>query len=178
MHILIFLQPEDKIQTPDQVDSTVWAHWPDPQSQPLLFETVKWCMIHTCGDQCLENGKCSKNYPKPFQPHTSVNDEGYPLYSRPQNSQSYEVKGTMISNQSIVPYNPWLSAKYNCHINVECLASFATLKYVNKYIHKGSDHTTVQVSESRSYPKILLQAKPCKYQVSNENDEIQRHIDS
>jgi len=178
MHILIFLQSGDKIHTPDQVDSAVWAHWPDPQSQPLLFETVKRCMIHTCGDRCLENGKCSKNYPKPFQPRTSVNDEGYPLYSRPQNGQSYEVKGIVISNQWIVPYNPWLSAKYDCHINVECLASFATLKYVNKYIHKGSDRTTVQVSESRSHPKILLWAEPCGYQVSNENDEIQRHIDS
>ena len=75
-HILIFLAPEDKIQTPEQVDSTVWAHWPDPESQPLLFETVKRCMIHTCGERCLENGKCSKGYPKPFQPHTTVNDEG------------------------------------------------------------------------------------------------------
>ena len=148
MHMLIFLQPEDKIQTPEQVDSAVWAHWPDPQSQPLLFETVKRCMIHTCGDRCLENGKCLKGYPKPFQPQTSVNDEGYPLYSRPQDGRTYVVKGTAISNQLVIPYNPWLSTKYDCHINVECLASFATLKYVNKYIHKGSDRTTLQVSSS------------------------------
>jgi len=146
MHILIFLQPGDKIQTPEQVDSVVWARWPDPESQPLLFETVKRCMVHTCGDRCLENGKCFRHYPKPFQPHTSVNNEGYPLYSRPEDGPSYDVRGTPISNQWIVPYSPWLSAKYNCHINVECLASFATLKYINKYIHKGSDRTTLQVS--------------------------------
>ena len=59
-----------------------------------------------------------------------------------------ELRGTMISNQRIVPYNPWLSAKYDCHINVECLASFATLKYVDKYVHKGSDRTTFQVTRS------------------------------
>jgi len=149
MHILIFLQPEDKISTPEQVDSAVWARWPDPETQPLLFETVKHCMVHTCGARCLENGKCSKSYPKSFQPRTSVNDEGYPLYHRPQDGPSYDIRGTMISNQWIVPYNPWLSAKYNCHINVECLASFATLKYVNKYIHKGSDRTTLRVSGSQ-----------------------------
>ena len=178
MHILIFLQPEDKISTPKQVDSVVWARWPDPETQPLLFETVKRCMIHTCGDRCLENRKCSKSYPKSFQPHTSVNDEGYPLYSRPEDGPSYDIRGTMISNQWIVPYNPWLSTKYDCHINVECLASFATLKYVNKYIHKGSDRTTLQVSGSRSRFPTSLWAEPQRYQVSNQNDEIQRHIDS
>lgn len=146
-HLLIFLEQEDKIATPEQVDSAVWAHWPDPRTHPILFETVKRCMVHTCGERCLKDGKCSQGYPKPFQPHTSVSNEGYPLYARPDDGRSYEVRGTVISNQWIVPYNPWLTAKYNCHINVECLASFATLKYVNKYIHKGSDRTTLQVSE-------------------------------
>ena len=154
-HGLSFLERGDKIQTPDQVDSAVSARWPDPQTQPTLFETVKRCMVHTCGDRCLENGKCSKGYPKPFQPHTSVNDEGYPLYARPDDGRSYEVHGTMVSNQWIVPHNPWLSAKYDCHINVECLASFATLKYVNKYIHKGSDHTTLQVRDLNCIPLLL-----------------------
>jgi hypothetical protein len=157
MHMLIFLQPGDKIQTLVQVDSAVWAHWPDPQVQPALFETVKRCMIHTCSDRCMENRKCSKGYPKPLQPHTSVNNEGYPLYSRPD-GPSYNIKGAMIGNQWIVPYNPWLSAKYDCHINVECLASFATLKYVNKYIHKGSDRTTLQVNISQSRLEIFLWA--------------------
>ena len=146
-HILIFLAPEDKIQTPEQIDSTVWACWPDLESQPVLFETVKRCMVHTCGERCLENGKCSKGYPKPFQTHTNVNNEGYPLYCQPQDDQAYNVNGAAVTNRSIVLYNPWLSAKYNCHINIECLASFATLKYVNKYIHKGSDRITLEVSE-------------------------------
>ena len=156
-HLLIFLRQEDKIQTPDQVDSAVWARWPDPQTQPALFETVKRCMIHTCSDRCLENGKCSKNYPKPFQEHTSVSDEGYPLYFRPEDGRAYNVNRTMVTNQWIVPYNPWLSAKYDCHINVECLASFATLKYVNKYIHKGSDRTTLQVSGFNRISRFLPQ---------------------
>ena len=160
-HLLIFLEQGDKILTPDQVDSAVWAYWPNPQSQPILFDTVKRCMVHTCGNRCLENGKCSKGYPKPFQPDTTVNNEGYPLYARPDDGRSYEVRGNMVSNQWIVPYNPWLSAKYDCHINVECLASFSTLKYVNKYIHKGSDRTSLQVSKhvscSHSFHMLSLQ---------------------
>ena len=90
-HLLSFLEQMHKILTPEQVDSAVWARWPDPQTQPTLFETVKRCMVHTCGNRCLEDGKCSKGYPKPFQPHTSVNNEGYPLYARPDDGRSYEV---------------------------------------------------------------------------------------
>jgi hypothetical protein len=153
-HLLIFLEGEDKILTPDQVDSTVWAHWPDPETHPILFEIMKRCMIHTCGDQCQENGKCSQGYPKPFQPHTSVSDQGYPLYACPDDGRAYEVRRTMVSNQWIVPFNPWLTLKYDCHINFECLASF--LKYVNKYIHKGFDRTTLQVSERQPHLGALL----------------------
>lgn len=151
MHILIFLSDDDKILTPNEIDTVIRAYWPDPNTEPKLFETVKRCMVHTCGDRCLENGKCKKHFPKPFQPHTRIDNEGYPQYYRPDNGCSYEVSRRMVDNQWIVPYNPYLSAKYDCHINVECLVSFATLKYVNKYIHKGSDRATLQVGNFIAY---------------------------
>lgn len=75
-----------------------------------------------------------------------MDNKGYPQYYRPDDGRSYEVNGRMVDNRWIVPYNPYLSAKFDCHINVECLVSFATLKYVNKYIHKGSDRATLQVT--------------------------------
>ena len=112
----------------------------------MLFETVKRCMVHRCGDRCLEDGKCTKHFPKAFQSHTSVDGEGYPLYFRPDDGREYEVNGLMVDNRWIVPYNPYLSAKFDCHINVESLVSFSTLKYVHKYIHKGSDRATLKVS--------------------------------
>ena len=103
-------------------------------------------MIHSCNDRCLENGKCKKHFPKPFQSRTCIDNEGYPQYCRPDDGCSYDVNGRLVNNRWIVPYNPYLSAKFDCHINVECLVSFATLKYVNKYIHKGSDRATLQAS--------------------------------
>jgi hypothetical protein len=44
MHLLIFLLGKDKIQEPLHVDSCIQAYWPDPQSEPLLFElfAVAW----------------------------------------------------------------------------------------------------------------------------------------
>ena len=145
-HILIFLKDGEKIITPADIDTAIRAYWPDPVAEPMLFETVKRCMVHCCGDRCLENGKCTKHFPKAFQPHTSIDGEGYPLYYRPDDGREYEVNGVMVDNRWIVPYNPYLSARFDCHINVESLVSFSTLKYVHKYIHKGSDHATLEVN--------------------------------
>lgn len=62
MHILIFLKEPHKLLTPDDIDSCISASWPDLDSQPLLFETVKRCMVHgPCGienpnAQCMKDG--------------------------------------------------------------------------------------------------------------------------
>ena len=47
----------------------------------------------------------------------------------------------------------YLSTKYNCHINVESVASFKTLKYCFKYIHKGPDRATLEydIDEIKTY---------------------------
>ncbi|KAE9406404.1 hypothetical protein BT96DRAFT_1054826, partial [Gymnopus androsaceus JB14] len=47
----------------------------------------------------------------------------------------------------IIPYSPFLSTKYNCHINVECATSIAAVKYTVKNIHKGGDKGSLQVGE-------------------------------
>ena len=41
MHILIFLKDKDKILTPDDIDTAIRARWPNPDTEPKLFETVK-----------------------------------------------------------------------------------------------------------------------------------------
>ncbi len=45
----------------------------------------------------------------------------------------------------MVPYNPYLSLLFNCHINVEVCTSVAVIKYLYKYIYKGNDHAQVDV---------------------------------
>jgi hypothetical protein len=39
----------------------------------------------------------------------------------------------------VVPYNPYLSLFFNCHINVEVCTSVAAVKYLYKYVYKGHD---------------------------------------
>lgn len=143
MHLLVVLAEPHKLLSVTDVDSVIRATWPDPETEPLLFETVKKCMIHgPCGtlnphSVCMENGKCTKFYPKAFQPHTTIDHDGYPLYARPDDGHSYKVGDHFIDNRFIIPHNPYLSAKYDCHINVECAATVRSIKYIFKYMHKG-----------------------------------------
>jgi hypothetical protein len=161
MHLLIFLHPQDKIQTPKDVDSCIRAYWPDPITEPLLFEIVQRCMVHgPCGELnpralCMENGKCTKQYPRPFQDTTQMNTKGYPEYWTPDDGCKYRVGTHMVDNSWIIPYKAYLSARYNCHINVKTLVLFAALKYITKYIHKGPDQATVHVEDGNKINKYI-----------------------
>lgn len=72
-HILIFFKDGFKLLTINDIDSCISAKWPDPEKEPLLFATVRSCMVHgPCGSSnrtapCMENGKCTKFYPKEFR---------------------------------------------------------------------------------------------------------------
>ena len=47
---LLFLKGPDKIRTCAQVNKLVCAEFPDPKDEPMLFETIKCCMVHgPCG---------------------------------------------------------------------------------------------------------------------------------
>ena len=85
MHMIIFFHPDAKLLTQEDVDSLISAEFPDEETQPELFELVKSLMVHTpCGAEhnnpnspCMENGTCSKNFPKPFQDQTIVTTDSY-----------------------------------------------------------------------------------------------------
>ena len=42
-------------------------------------------------------------------------------------------------------YNPYLSVKYDAHINVEICANVKACKYIFKYVHKGSDRVSLRI---------------------------------
>src|SRR6202000_326456 len=55
--------------------------------------------------------------------------------------------GVSVNNAWVVPYNPYLLLKYNCHLNVEVCASIKSVKYLFKYVYKGHDKANVKVTE-------------------------------
>jgi hypothetical protein len=175
-HILIVLHPQDKPHTNDAIDTIVCAEIPDPTLFPELHETVVNFMLHgPCGAlnrnaQCMKksNGEtCDRKYPRSFYDSTTVAQDGYPLYRRRNDGLQVEKHGFLFDNRHIVPYNPYLSQKYNCHINVEIATTITSVKYLHKYIHKGHDRACVslQVQDGEPAPQRTL-------------DETKEYVDS
>jgi hypothetical protein len=46
-------------------------------------------------------------------------------------------RGTRVTVDKVVPYNPYLTRRYKAHINVEVCSSIKVIKYVYKYVYKG-----------------------------------------
>jgi hypothetical protein len=121
-------------------------------------------MIHgPCGilnpkSVCMEDGKCTKDFPKAFTNETIMNENGYPSYARPDNGIHLKKinnnKETIIDNRFVVPYNPYLTLKYNAHINVELCSSVKSVKYLYKYVYKGYDSTNIEVTTDQNGQKI------------------------
>ncbi|KAG3242502.1 hypothetical protein PI124_g12647 [Phytophthora idaei] len=149
-HILVILAEEDKPRTRQIIDNMMSAELPDKEKNPQLYETVTTCMIYgPCGAAypnavCMKDGKCTKSFPKPLSEVTKGNVAEYPVYRRRRraagvvliNGKEYDNETI---NQWVVPYNPYISQKYNCHINVEVCTAIAAVKYLYKYVYKGPD---------------------------------------
>lgn len=170
-HILVWLI--DKIR-PEEIDIIISAEIPDMSTDTLLFDIVTTNMIHgPCGNlnsssPCMANGKCTKNFPKEFSNDTITNVDGYPIYRRrntDNGGQSFtkNVKNVDIDidNRWVVPYSPLLSKTFNAHINVEFCSSVKSIKYICKYVNKGSDMAVFRVENTN------VNAPPV-----NNNDEI------
>ncbi|XP_034044527.1 uncharacterized protein LOC117526576 [Thalassophryne amazonica] len=148
-HTLIWCK--NKIQ-PEDIDSIISAELPDPEEDPELYNTLQTQMVHgPCGQlnqnsPCMEDGKCTKRFPKQLLQETQTGRDGYPLYRRraPEDdghTAKLQVRGqeVEIDKRWIIPYNKLLSKTFNAHINVESCQSIKSIKYVCKCINKGSD---------------------------------------
>ena len=129
-----------------------------------LRELVLKNMVHgPCGTEkqhapCMYNNQgeitqvCHKSFPKPFMEETVWDEkQSYAVYRRRRPEDGgleAEQNGRIINNGWIVPYSPYLSLRYNCHINVEICASTKATKYLYKYIHKGGDRSMMRVDEN------------------------------
>ncbi|XP_057432714.1 cation/H(+) antiporter 15-like [Lotus japonicus] len=77
---------------------------------------------------------------------TTIDEEGYPKYRRRNTRVSVTKKDTVMDNTYVVPYNPGLLVRYQAHINVEYCNKSNSIKYLFKYVNKGPDRVSVEIS--------------------------------
>ncbi|GFW80474.1 ATP-dependent DNA helicase [Trichonephila clavipes] len=112
-------------------------------------------MIHgPCGvlnpkAPCIVDGVCTKGYSKQFRDTTAENIDGYPMYRRRDNANHIVINGNVVDKRWIVPYNRYLTKKYNAHINVEICSS---IKYIFKHVYKGHDCAKVVFEDNGQRP--------------------------
>ncbi|POM77405.1 Helitron helicase-like protein [Phytophthora palmivora] len=91
----------------------------------------------------------------------------YPVYRRRRRAPGRLLCGrkewdNKTVNQWVVPYNPFLSQKYNCHINVEVCATSKAVKYIYKYVYKGADMTMVTIEgEIQGHSNLQMSSCCC-----------------
>nr|GMD12781.1 Hydroxyproline O-galactosyltransferase GALT2 [Ipomoea batatas] len=159
-HFLIILKDNCHAMSPSFVDNFVSAEIPDKHLQHVLYELVKQHMVHgPCGflnpncpcmtqRKCKSAPTCKSKYPKLFSDATEFADDSYPIYKRRNTPFLVHVKGFNLDNRWIVPYNPQLLLKFDCHINVEVCASIKSVKYIYKYIYKGHARVSMTLGDN------------------------------
>ncbi|EUC59156.1 helitron helicase-like amino-terminal domain protein [Rhizoctonia solani AG-3 Rhs1AP] len=187
MHLLVWLEKASHIVTPSDVDELISAELPDRDADPLLYQTVTSTMIHgPCGPNlpnspCWDSEKqaCTKGYYplKPWQEETVMVRDAYPAYRRRNNGCTFtkRVNGqdVEIDNRYVVPYNPYLSRRYDCHINVETCCGICAIKYIFKYVYKGHDRASIELRR-----RILHGPQQNNGEQQGRPDEIKIQLDS
>ncbi|CAN0904892.1 ATP-dependent DNA helicase PIF1 [Linum grandiflorum] len=159
VHIIVWLLDKYKPKTPSMVDRIISAELPDPTLDPIGYNAVTKFMLHgPCGQSrlaspCMQDGRCSKFFPKPYASETTFNDHGHVTYRRRATNISAFKSGVILDNSYVVPYNRDLVVKYQAHINVEICHKGQLIKYLFKYITKGPDRSSL-VAETTPIDEI------------------------
>ena len=165
-HLALWLKGEHKLKRVDQIDRFIRAELPNPELEPELYRIVSTTMMHQCSPgRCLQQGVCSKGFPKDFADSTSFDsDTGRVIYKRRDDGARVESNGNYLDNRYVVPYNPYLLLKYRSHINTEACMSVSSIKYLFKYLHKGYDSAYVEKTvSSRDELDEIREYVDCRY---------------
>nr|GEV91404.1 DNA helicase [Tanacetum cinerariifolium] len=134
-HTLVWVDSKDKIQNAFEVDQYISTELPDLAIDP--------------------EGKCGKNFPKKFIAHTFFDAEGYVHYRRRETHTCASWCGVDLDNGYIVPYNRQLCLAFHSHINVEYCGWSMLIKYLFKYISKGTDKIAAKIIRQRRNSSLI-----------------------
>jgi hypothetical protein len=163
-HLIAIPDRADAPRTPADFDRVIRAELPDPHTEPELYELVLRNNLHSpCGREnrsalCMRDGRCRFAFPKPFREETTIDDDGTPLLRR-RRCPPIQHGRRMIDNRIVVPYNPFLTAYFQCHVNVEYRSGASCVRYTTKYICKGTDQAAVAIDDPVDEIKTYVNAR-------------------
>jgi len=156
LHLLVILR--NHIQE-FNIDAFVCAEIPNPALDPVLYDLISKNNIHKPCDcehaSCHKNGRCRRHFPKPMADMTTIAGDRFPLYRRRgrfvAHVRDHNGVNRDVTDEWVVPYSPYLTLRYRCHINCEVAALINTFKYLYKYVLKPPDHAAIVVDEIGSF---------------------------
>ena len=158
VHILLWLQNEDKCSLPSDINRIISAEIPNKKCDLVRYKAVTDFMIHgPCGNAspqapCMIKNKCSKFFPKKYQTETSIDANGFPIYRRRETSKENVAirNGIEMANRFVVPHNGDLIVKYQAHVIVEICSKTRAIKYLLKYKSKGPNRSKAILETAQS----------------------------
>ncbi|GJU56878.1 hypothetical protein Tco_1234644 [Tanacetum coccineum] len=126
---------------------------PDPECYRIVSEFM---MLGPCGlacpsASCIQNSaRCKKNFPKEYCPRTFIDKSGFVHYKRRNTDVTTTWQNIKLDNSYVVPYNKKLLTTFYAHINVEYYGWSMFIKYLFKYISKGTDRVVARISMDRT----------------------------
>ncbi|GJS19493.1 DNA helicase [Tanacetum coccineum] len=152
-HSLLWVSPSTKVQQDTDVDKYISAELPDPTQDPDGYRIILELMTHgPCGyanknASCMKDGnKCNRNFPKPYCNATYIDKDGFVHYRRRDTNIDIERQEVRLDNSYVVPFNRALCMRFYAHINVEYCGWTMLIKYLFKYISKGTDRVVANIT--------------------------------
>jgi len=137
-------------------DKYISVELPDQKKYPKLHRLMcKHTMHGPCGVlnrkcPCMIDGNYRFHYPRDFCETALQGKNSYPIYRRRDDGQKVKIRREWLDNRWVVPYNPILLMRYNCHINVEVCSSIKCAKYLYKFVFKGHDRVSASINQARA----------------------------
>ena len=98
-----------------------------------------------------------------------VKADWYFTWCSPDDGRFVVRNGVKLHNDMVVPYNPSLLLKHDCHFNVEIVSTIHSVKYLFKYVYEGHDKAMMRMMR-RPYHQYA--AAPEK-----NPDEVERYLE-
>ncbi|XP_071713602.1 uncharacterized protein [Rutidosis leptorrhynchoides] len=189
-HTLLWTHSLSNSFEPHDVDQYISAELPDPIRDPKAFKVVSEMMMHgPCGlvnksAPCIQDVEispsgvfnkdnvCLKRFPKFFNEATYFDKDGFVHYRRRNSGISVDKGICNLDNGYVVPYNRALCLRFHAHINVEWCGWTMLIKYLFKYISKGSDRIAAHI------PKPIGSSSSTNAKHSANVYEIQNFVDA